>query len=801
MNRKNLVGRAVAVALAANAPQMVWAQSASDQLDEVVVTATRRETSLQDAPITLQVLDSKAIETLNIGSFSDYLQYSPNMQGQGAQPGTQFTEMRGIGAYGGNLAQAGTIGAKASVATYLDDIPLSAGGSGTRNTDLYVTDIDRIEILAGPQGTLFGSASMSGAIRMISNKPRADAFDAKVSLSGGQTQGSGDLNHTVEAMVNVPLIADRLAVRLAAYSSYQAGYLDNTPASESLRTNVRVIQNPGGRFNNTTFLVKDNFAFQPKDMNDVRYQGGRVSLGWQITDDWSARIQYTQQKLDTRGPFFYRDDIGDLKVARYEDEFNNDDTRMAAWTVEGRLAALDVVYSGSYLEREIAQTTDYSQYTQSGPFFPYYACNFPTYTLCQPPKTDWSVFGDYRIQHHELRVASDPTRRLSFIAGAYYHKNGCEAPDCGTSIEFAYYGAIANGFAPNAPVAGSISYIPSARRPGTMFFTDMSPIVEELSFFGDVTFKISDRWSASVGARKYKIDQSATGSVNFGSRTNPDAGVNFSTNLVPVEESDTIKRLNVNFDLTDNTKLYATYSEGFSTGGYNRNGGTLGFDGVTRVPLSYDTETTENFEFGWKTTFADRRGRLNGAIYRINWDGIVVGVLDQTITNALFFINAGQAQVTGLEADLAFKLDDRWTFFSAIAVTDSELTALAPGARNIVPVGSQLARQPVLGGNARLRYDFNLFGSSPAYAMFGAIYQGSRYNGVNPTRTKSPDYAIFDLNVGTDLGDNWSAQLSIKNLTNERYELARSEVPNVGFINKTIGRPRTIGLTVTYKVN
>ncbi len=798
MNRKNLVGRAVAVALATNAPNVVWAQSSTDQLQEVVVTATRRETSLQDAPITLQVIDSQMLETMNIDSFADYLRYSPNMQAGGAQPGTQFTEMRGIGAYGGNLAQAGTIGAKASVATYLDDIPLSAGGSGTRNTDLYVTDINRIEVLAGPQGTLFGSASMSGAIRMITNKPRADAFDAKVSVTGGQTQGSADLDHTVEVMLNVPLIDDRLAVRLAAYNAYQAGYLDNTPASETLRTNTRVISNPT-RFANTTFQVKSNAGFQPKDMNDVQYRGGRLMLGWQISDDWKANLQYTQQSLETHGPFFYRADVGDLKVARYEEEFLKDDTKMAAWSLEGRLAALDVVYAGSFLEREIAQVTDYSQYTQSGPFFPYYACNFPSYTLCQPPKTDWSVDGDYRIQHHELRFSSDPDRDLNFIAGAYYHKNGCR-PTCGTSIEFAYYGAIANGFAPNAPMAGAISYNPNPRRPGVMFFTDMSPVVEELSFFGDVTYRFSDRWSASVGARKYKIDQSATGSVNFGSRTNPNSGVNFSNNLKPVQESDTIKRLNINFDLTDDTKLYATFSEGFSTGGYNRNGGTLGFDGKTTVPLSYDTETTENIEFGFKSTFADRRGRINGAFYQIDWKDIVVGVLDPTITNALFFINAGTAKVKGFEADLAYRLGGAWTVSGAVAFTDSELTSLAPGARNIVPVGSRLARQPKFGGNLRVRYDFNLFGSADAYAMFGAVHQGSRFNGVNPGRTESPAYTTFDLNLGTDFGDNWTAQLSIKNLTNERYEISRSEVPNVGFINKTIGRPRAIGLTVTYKV-
>jgi outer membrane receptor protein involved in Fe transport len=385
---------------------------------------------------------------------------------------------------------------------------------------------------------------------------------------------------------------------------------------------------------------------------------------------------------------------------------------------------------------------------------------------------------------------------LSFIAGVYHHKNGCAPPGCGTSIDFNYYGAVAEGIPQNAPMTGAISYIPSARKPGTMFFTDMSPLVKELSFFGDVTFKITPKISASVGGRHYKIDQSAVGSVNFGSRTNADSGVNFSNNLRPVSESDWIKRVNLTFSPTEDMHWYATYSEGFSTGGYNRTGGVKGFDG-SEVPLSYNTERTVNYEVGWKSTFANHRARFNGAVYRIDWDGIVVGILDQTITNALFFVNAGKARIKGLEGEMTYLLDDHWSIEGALAVTDSELTEIPPTVPAIVPVGSQLARQPVLGGNARLRYDFNI-GTNKAYAVLGAIYQGSRYNGVSPTRTKSPAYTVYDLNVGVTWHENWETKLFIHNLKNDRYELSRGEVPSIGWINKVIGQPRTIGVSVAY---
>ncbi|HEV7714626.1 MAG TPA: Plug domain-containing protein, partial [Steroidobacteraceae bacterium] len=258
-----MVERAVALALAANAPFVVHAAepastqaSGARELEEVTVTATRRETTLQDAPVAVQVLDAAQLASLNVGSFADYLKYTPGMQGGGSgQPGTQFIEMRGVGAYGGNLAQAGTIGSKASVAVYLDETPVTAGASGTRNVDLYVTDINRVEVLAGPQGTTFGSASMSGAIRLISNKPDPSKFDARVSLSTGSTQGSGDLNHTVEGMVNIPLWADRLAMRVAIYDSYSAGYLDNTPATETLAVNTKIVNDTTGKYRNTTYGV------------------------------------------------------------------------------------------------------------------------------------------------------------------------------------------------------------------------------------------------------------------------------------------------------------------------------------------------------------------------------------------------------------------------------------------------------------------------------------------------------------------------------------------------------------------
>ncbi len=813
MRTRSLVEKAVALALAANASLMVHAQTSSTaepsgstqsagprELEEVIVTATRRETTLQNAPVAVTVYDQAVLDELNINSLGDYLKYTPGLKAsQSGQPGTQFLEMRGVSAYGGNLAQAGTIGGKAAVAMYQDDTPLMAGASGTRDVALYLTDINRVEVLEGPQGTLFGSASLSGAVRYITNKPDPGKFDGRINLSTGWTDGAGSPNRAVEAMVNIPLIADRLAVRAAVYDSYSAGYLDNTPATQTLAINTTVLKNPA-KFANTQYDVLSNHDFQEKDMNSVGYKGGRVEALLNIADNWKASIQYTRQDLDTHGPFSSDGDVNDLKVIAFNPEYLHDNVSLLSWNLEGRIAALDLIYSGSYFKRHIDQVSDYSNYTASGPSLPYYDCDYPSYAHCQAPRSIWTVQSDLRIVENEFRIASDPADRLSFIVGAYQHQNGCAPPSCGTSIDYYYYGSIAEGFPRNAPMPGAISYIPGPRPPGVTFFTDMSPVEKELSFFGDFTYKITDKLHASAGVRHYQVNQNAVGSVNFGSRTNPDSGVNFSDNLKPVSESNFIERANLEYLASDNIHFYATYSEGFNAGGYNRNGGVPGKNGQS-IPLSYDTETTRNYEVGWKVLSADRRLRFNGDVYRIYWNNIVVGTQDIAISNAVFFVNAGRAQITGLEGQLEYVLSDRWSVEGAAAVTDGRLVYIPPTVPNIVPEGSQLARQPVLEVNARLRYDFNLLGAH-SYASLGAIYEGSRYNGVTLNRTQSPEYTLWDLNLGTKWGadEKWEGKLFIHNLTNDRNEISSGISANGGGLYRVIGQPLTLGVSIGYRL-
>ena len=439
---------------------------------------------------------------------------------------------------------------------------------------------------------------------------------------------------------------------------------------------------------------------------------------------------------------------------------------------------------------------DYSWYTESGFFLPYYVCDFPYYTNCAAPRQDYTSFGHSEDTTHEFRIASDADDRFSFIVGYFYNKAGCDAEGCGVSQNFNYYGAIEQGFPRNAPISTSTSFDPNPRPPGTMFFNDISPTVEENSFFGQVSYRFNDQWSVTAGLRRYDKDLVTVGSTNFGNRgVDADSGNDLDARLNPTSESDTVPMFRVTYEPNDDLLLFGTYSEGFTTGGFNRNGGP-GFDGSI-VPDSYKTETTDNVEFGWKASLADGRMRFNGAIYRIDWNDIVVNVLDETISLILFQTNAGSAQVTGIESDFVYLLDERWTLTGGIAVTDSEITNVPPTVAGFADEGTPLARQPVLAGNLRIRHDFQI-GNSNAAATVGAIYKGTAWNGVSPDRLKMDSYTLWDANFEMEFGENWTGRFFVHNLTNDRYELAKSRNTRTGEITRTIGRPRTFGLNLTY---
>ena len=325
---------------AETAPATPAAGDAAAAPGEIVVTAQRRNESIQNVPMTLQALSGDALSKLNVTTFSDLLKYTPNVTFGSNGPGQGAIFMRGLSAgFAGNQSS-GTIAPFPNVALYLDDQSMQFPA---RNADIYMADMERVEVLEGPQGTLFGGGAQAGAVRYITNKPNLEKYQGKIEGSFGGTAG-GAPNAAFNATINVPLVSDTLAIRATVYDDHHGGYIDNVysnftrQASDPGSVSYGFIptatnQANAGQYNNAS-QVKKNY-------NPVDYLGGRVSLKWQVTPDWDLLVSESYQQVNAEGTFaslptgsdFQK--LGALQTTTFSPSWNDDTYWNTAWTVNG----------------------------------------------------------------------------------------------------------------------------------------------------------------------------------------------------------------------------------------------------------------------------------------------------------------------------------------------------------------------------------------------------------------------------------------------------------------------------------
>ena len=393
---------ATAVAVALSAP----AAYAQKSIEEITVTATKREESLQDVPVAVTALTATALEEMGITNFSDYVLELPGVTAGGSGPGQNTVYIRGVASTTPNLTVAGVAGLSPNVAFYLDQQPLAQPG---RNLDVYAADLQRIEVLSGPQGTLFGASSQAGNVRLITNKPDHGNLYGNIKVGAG-TITEGDMSSNIEAMINIP-VTDTFALRGVAYYDKKGGYIDNVAGTRNAKESARF--RPAGTvrdngvevspqregfqadadLSGVTFLEADNSDLVRKDFNETEYTGARVSASWEINDAWRLLVSHQTQDVESDGVFFADPGLGDLEIQRYSDDRIEDSFGNTDWTLDGLIGELEVVYTGAYTDRETDQVVDYSDYLFVGQYLPYYICDgavtYPSGNpsgTCQPPK-------------------------------------------------------------------------------------------------------------------------------------------------------------------------------------------------------------------------------------------------------------------------------------------------------------------------------------------------------------------------------------------------------------------------------
>jgi iron complex outermembrane receptor protein len=796
MTKLSPLYHAVICALTAGAAPLVYAQeepapAKEKKIETIMVTATKRTQNIQETPLAVQAVSAESIIDLNIGNFDDFVRYMPNVTSAGRGPGQSDVFIRGMAIQPIAVMLSGAQGTMPNVALYVDEQPVTAPG---RNLDVYATDLERIEVLPGPQGTLFGASSQAGTIRYITQKPQLDGVSARVSGTTSNTKG-GEMSQTVEGFVNLPL-SDDLAVRMAFYNVHRGGYIDNVfgefTLDPAINSQSNVDLGPG-----TIYDSVNNGALVEEDFNDSFYKGFRLGAKYLINDDWTLLAQHAQQELGADGVFDYDPEVGDLQVSRFFPDKLNDKFNLTSWTVEGRMNELDIVYTGAFLDREVNQSIDYTGYNNSGAFIPWYTCTYEETRHCLHADKGFKGKQDHTRLTQELRLSTEFGDKWHVIGGVFYDDVKIETQD-----DYFYMAAPELGFAPNAPVSTADNINNNTRVPGVAFFNDITRTEKQLALFGEVSYDLTEQLTATVGLRYYDMESDFYGSSNFAEKgTDGDSGRDYDVTGghtdEPLKADDTITKYNLSYQANDDWLLYGTLSEGFRPGGFNRGGGADSINpDFPGVKVTYDTDDVTNYEFGWKSMLLDHSLRFNGSVYFIEWDSMQVSRFDPQNVSILTFVeNSADAEIFGVEFDTSWIVGDHLTLFSAVSYNDTELTAVNAQVIEMAPIGSELPMSPKVQGNIRARYDFEV-GRYMGNWQVGVQYAGKSYSSIVAAERQTQDsYTMANASVTIE-DDAWRVTLFVDNLTDKRPELFINNQDDITRI--ATSRPRSIGLTVSF---
>jgi iron complex outermembrane receptor protein len=705
-------------------------------MQEVIVTANRRVENAQHVPMTLQVMTEATLGKLNVTTFDDFVSYLPGVIAHGVGPGQNNIYVRGLATGAGGVQSSGSIGSFPNVAVYLDD---QSAQLPNRNLDVYAADLERIEVLEGPQGTLFGAGAEAGVVRYITNRPKLEVTEARVNAGYAATAHGGQSSN-ITATLNIPVIPDRLAVRGVICNEQRGGYIDNNRATFARApTDLSIARFFGGQVPANS-VVLDNADIAGDHINTVTYSGLRAEALYRFNEDWDALIALSQQSIAAEGVFteMAANSLGqpqpDLSVELFNRSYNNDRFQNTALTINGRVGALKLLYAGSFLGRNVDQVQDYTQYARAA-LAGYYQCVIPSPTpaaaQCFTPSSTWHDVERNTHQSHELRASTPVGHRVRGVGGlffenyqieeqvdwfyltalpyfrpigpptGYYTLNGSPFLPDGRAVEFNTNGAV---FVPS-PVT---SINPYPRPPGDAFFDDITRGYTQKAAYASIDVElIPDALTLTGGTRYSRTNTTEVGSTVsssgcwlLGDPTVPDPCVNHSTfyNIDAEHLSKTYasftSRANLSWQVTGEALLYYTWSQGFRAGGFNRapvapagrsplaaNGlpwqAQAGQHGGYVVSVGFAPDSLTNNELGWKTRWMNQRIQWNGALYQENWNQTQSAVFGLGLVGQGVILNGGDYRVRGVETSGVAHVATGLTIEAGAAWSHSELVRQA----------------------------------------------------------------------------------------------------------------------------
>ncbi len=753
-------------AVAADAASTATSTSGSTQLGELIVTANRRSENIQAVPMAIQDIDAKLIRQLNINNFNDYVKFMPNVNFQSAAPNTTTIYMRGA-SDGGNANHSGP---QPSVGTYIDDQPITTIG-GT--IDVHPYDINRVEVLEGPQGTLYGASSESGTLRFITNQPSTSGFSAGYDIQGNLVD-HGSPGGVLEGFVNIPL-SSKVALRLVAFGERDGGYIDNVYGERTFATSGVTINNRS--------QVQDNF-------NSVSTWGGRAALKIELNDNWTITPTVMGQEAWAEGSFGYNPKVGYLETNQFQPDRDFDRWLQAALNINGKLGGgWELNYSGGYFTRDINTETDYTDYSIAYDHYWGSGAYWQDSHGNVLPRPQQTIYGadQFEKESNELRIISPSQYRFRFVGGLFQERQQHH-------IVQDYQ---IQGFGEQISVPGWAN---------TIWLTDQERIDRDEAIYGQASFDVTKQFTVTGGIRGYHYDNTLYGFYGFGEGYNAltgyssgmgvdgincHAGLTFDTapcvNLKKPASTayGATYKANLEYRIDPDHMLYFTFATGYRPGGVNRSG-DFG---------PYQADTLYSYEVGWKTSWLDHSLTWDGAMYDEQWSNFQFAFLGP---NSLTIIeNAPSAQILGIESSINWRATEHLTISGGGAYNDAKLSSNFCGTDEnqvVIPScpndqaqaisGQPLPYVPKFKGNITARYTFDVDGWK-AHVQGSLLYTGGYNIGLltnnagesgdpNDVRTlgSTNAYATADLAVGAERG-NMSFEIFAKNLWDQAGEVNR----------------------------
>jgi outer membrane receptor protein involved in Fe transport len=756
-------------------------------LGEVIVTATKRAERLQDVSQSIAAFDANAIAMRGLKQVDDIVKYIPGMSISQREPAGTTLVFRGVASSGIQF------GAVSSSALYLDEQPIDT------SVDPRFIDIERVEALRGPQGTLYGASSQSGTLRVITARPDPSGYSAWAEAEVNSVS-EGDTGYDVSAMVNLPLAEDRISLRLVGFAAEDAGFIDNV-----------LTQSKGQTF--------DNADVAGEDVNSVQTTGGRAALRFDISEnvDLTLGAIYQDVSADGHGDVtpasddgWGYPDVGDLEQVRFSRENLEDTWYQLGLTLNAATPIGDLVLSASYFDRDFryeADATDY-EFNFNCPRFAGYYENPPP-PFCQPNYVLYDFGGDPRgfarddsqteLTTFEARLQSrnDAESRWSWLVGAFYSKEEGHTQ----------FDSFVQDYA-NTPAFQYFADLQYAYYGGTLAPTDQwwlgvyDTDLEQRALFGEVSFDVTENFTITAGGRwfeydrKFRLHQEAP--LGF-------SGFSLTEATADTDDSDVVAKLNLSYRIDDDRMVYATYSEGF------RNGGSNPVRPTSILPREFSSDVLHNYEIGAKTEWLDNRMRFNIAVYSMQWDDFAVQVEDpQPGVFQLGYVNLPSAEIQGFESEFFFAIDDAWQLDATLGYNDGEVSeatelVLDPAYPSIpVDKGARLPLTPDWTASLGIEYRARgtLLNGQP-FARVDLAYVGESVNNLEGIESVvaaggvqvQDAYQTGDLSFGIE-SERWSTTLFVDNFWDERASLFLSN--RWAEQRLSVNRPRTFGLRFRY---